>query len=70
MANIEKVCEFLDKTRTYYLATADAKHFQPMKANFGILPPLDNRPRSKRERYQLYAQRALDKAAVIFGKDL
>ena len=62
--------EMISGSLFHYLATADAGHFQPMKANFGILPPLDNRPRSKRERYQLYSQRALDKAAVIFGKDL
>ena len=33
MANIEKVCEFLDKTRTYYLATADGD--QPRVRPFG-----------------------------------
>ena len=62
--------EMISGSLFHYLATADARHFQPMKANFGILPPLDNRPRSKRERYQLYSQRALDKAVEIFGKDL
>ena len=25
----------------HYIATADPRHFQPMNANFGILPPLD-----------------------------
>ena len=53
-----------------YITTADPKHFQPMKANFGILPPLENSPRSKRERYTRYAQRALDKAADFFEKDI
>ncbi len=33
--------------------------FQPMGANFGILPPLDERVRDKRERYRLLAERAL-----------
>lgn len=33
MANIEKVCEFLDKTKTYYLATADGD--QPRVRPFG-----------------------------------
>jgi len=33
MANIEKVCEFLDKTRTYYLATVDGD--QPRVRPFG-----------------------------------
>ena len=42
-----------------YLAHAESKHFQPMKVNFGLLPPLENRPRKKRERKQAYAQRAI-----------
>ena len=33
MANIEKVCEFLDKTKTYYLATVDGD--QPRVRPFG-----------------------------------
>lgn len=33
--------------------------FQPMGANFGILPPLDTHIRDKRERYGALAQRAL-----------
>ena len=33
MANVEKVCEFLDKTRTYYLATVDGD--QPRVRPFG-----------------------------------
>ena len=52
-----------------YIATAEAKHFQPMKANFGILPPLDNSPRSKRERYVQYSERALEIAASYFKSE-
>ena len=33
--------------------------YQPMGANFGILPPLDNPARDKRERYAALAQRGL-----------
>ena len=33
MANIEKICEFLDKTKTYYLATAEGD--QPRVRPFG-----------------------------------
>ncbi|MAS34267.1 MAG: methylenetetrahydrofolate--tRNA-(uracil(54)-C(5))-methyltransferase (FADH(2)-oxidizing) TrmFO [Anaerolineaceae bacterium] len=54
----------------YYVTHADPDQFQPMKANFGILPPLDNRIKNKRERYQAYAARALDNlrnAAVSIG---
>jgi len=44
----------------HYVTHADLKDFQPMKANFGILPTMHFRPKSgKRERGQLYADRAL-----------
>lgn len=44
----------------YYVTHADLKDFQPMKANFGILPALDlNSKIGKRERGQVYAERAL-----------
>ena len=44
----------------HYVTHADLKDFQPMKANFGILPPLDitGKP-GKRERSKSYAERAL-----------
>ncbi|HEY3341960.1 MAG TPA: methylenetetrahydrofolate--tRNA-(uracil(54)-C(5))-methyltransferase (FADH(2)-oxidizing) TrmFO, partial [Anaerolineae bacterium] len=32
----------------YYISHANPKDFQPMKAAFGILPPLENPPRDKR----------------------
>jgi len=44
----------------HYVTHADLKDFQPMKANFGILPTIHFRPKSgKRERGQLNADRAL-----------
>ncbi len=43
----------------HYITHAEAGDFQPMKANYGILPPLDNPPRSKRERAAAYSARAL-----------
>ena len=43
----------------HYITHADLKDFQPMKANFGILPPLTLEKRiGKRERGQVYANRA------------
>jgi methylenetetrahydrofolate--tRNA-(uracil-5-)-methyltransferase len=43
----------------HYITHADLKDFQPMKANFGILPPLTIPERmGKRERAQLHADRA------------
>jgi|YNPNPStandDraft_1061719.scaffolds.fasta_scaffold06274_4 methylenetetrahydrofolate--tRNA-(uracil-5-)-methyltransferase len=43
-----------------YITKASLHDFQPMKANFGILPPLDIVPRDKSERVRLYVQRALE----------
>lgn len=42
-----------------YIADDTVKDFQPMGANFGVLPELKDRPRDKRERGQAYADRAL-----------
>ena len=42
----------------HYITHASEADFQPMKANYGILPPLPRRIRNKRERYAAYAQRA------------
>ena len=41
-----------------YITHADSAGFQPMKASFGILPPLSQPPRSKKERNAEYAARA------------
>ncbi len=44
----------------HYVTNASLQDFQPMKANFGILPPLESEKRlDKRARAQAYAQRAL-----------
>jgi methylenetetrahydrofolate--tRNA-(uracil-5-)-methyltransferase len=44
----------------HYITHADLKDFQPMKANFGILPPLEIDSKiGKRERGKAYAERAL-----------
>ena len=43
----------------HYITHADLKDFQPMKANFGILPELNfGKKISKREKGQAYADRA------------
>jgi methylenetetrahydrofolate--tRNA-(uracil-5-)-methyltransferase len=42
-----------------YVCSAEPDRFQPMKANFGLLPPLNPPVRKKRERYAAYARRAL-----------
>jgi methylenetetrahydrofolate--tRNA-(uracil-5-)-methyltransferase len=44
----------------HYVSHADLRLFQPMKSNFGILPPLEDSERAgKRERARMYADRAL-----------
>ncbi|GAB4578386.1 MAG: FADH(2)-oxidizing methylenetetrahydrofolate--tRNA-(uracil(54)-C(5))-methyltra nsferase TrmFO [Anaerolineales bacterium] len=44
----------------HYVTHASAADFQPMKANFGILPPLESAKKlGKRDRYGAYAKRAL-----------
>ena len=42
-----------------YIADPSVKKFQPMGANFGVLPELEHRPKDKRERAAAYAYRAL-----------
>jgi methylenetetrahydrofolate--tRNA-(uracil-5-)-methyltransferase len=42
-----------------YVHGADPRHFQPMNANFGLLPPLPAPPRDKRVRKQALAERSL-----------
>lgn len=43
----------------HYVAHAEAKHFQPMKANFGILPELPEKVKGKHDRYVAYVERGL-----------
>ena len=43
-----------------YVHDADQKSFQPMNANFGLLPPLAHRVRDKRKKREALASRALD----------
>ncbi len=42
----------------YYVTHTDPKHFQPMKANLGILPPLETKIKDKAQRKRDYAARA------------
>ena len=43
-----------------YITSAVAKHFQPMNANFGLMPPLEERIRDKTLKKQKIAERALE----------
>lgn len=44
----------------HYITTADPQHFQPMNANFGLLPPLETKIRNKNMRNEALAKRALE----------
>lgn len=43
-----------------YISSPNQK-FQPMNANFGILPPLEEKIKDKIQRYEKMAQRSLEK---------
>ena len=54
-----------------YVSNASPEGFQPMKANFGLLPSLDPPVRKKRERYAAYASRGLaDLQRFVDAQDL
>ena len=60
-----KILDYLPKTTimgaiTNYLTTASAENFQPMNANFGILPALDEKIKDKSLRKLAYSKRAVD----------
>ncbi|HXF86653.1 MAG TPA: methylenetetrahydrofolate--tRNA-(uracil(54)-C(5))-methyltransferase (FADH(2)-oxidizing) TrmFO [Anaerolineales bacterium] len=53
----------------HYVTHANLKDFQPMKANFGILPPLEGGEKiGKRERGRAYAERALADLNLVLSK--
>lgn len=43
----------------HYITSTEAKHFQPMNVNFGLLPPWEKKVRDKRLKNKLIAERAL-----------
>lgn len=53
----------------HYVTNADPKYFQPMKANFGIMPNLPERAKVKRDRYNSYSDRALEELAASIAND-
>lgn len=48
-----------------YITEADPEHFQPMNANFGLLPKPEKKIRNKKEKNEALAMRALDKLAAF-----
>jgi methylenetetrahydrofolate--tRNA-(uracil-5-)-methyltransferase len=55
---------------THYLAQANPAHFQPENINFGIIPPLDLPPSTRKvgktEKHQMQVQRALKEINEFF----
>ncbi|MFN8454131.1 MAG: methylenetetrahydrofolate--tRNA-(uracil(54)-C(5))-methyltransferase (FADH(2)-oxidizing) TrmFO [Anaerolineae bacterium] len=54
----------------HYVTHAEPQDFQPMKANFGLMPPLERTIKHKQARYQAYAERALcdlEQTITMFG---
>ena len=43
-----------------YICTEPNGSFQPMGANFGIIPPVERLIKDKTERYAAYSQRSLE----------
>ena len=43
-----------------YISNPDVKEFQPMGANFGVLPPLEEHIKDKKLRYEALAKRSLE----------
>lgn len=53
----------------HYISEGNADDFQPMNINFGIIEPITQRIRRKRDRYAAVAQRALEKIDAIRRAD-
>lgn len=79
MAGINAANEFYGKEEFYlpienmtgalanYISTPNKK-FQPMNANFGIVPGLEKRIKDKKEKYTILADRAISKLKEIIQK--
>ncbi len=52
-----------------YISDETVKNFQPMGANFGVLPPLPDKIRDKSERYSALAGRAMDDLLAFKGEN-
>lgn len=52
------------------MSHAEPDGFQPMKANFGLMPALVPPVRNKRQRYAAYAARAMDDLEISVGESV
>jgi methylenetetrahydrofolate--tRNA-(uracil-5-)-methyltransferase len=55
-----------------YITSTSSKNFQPMNANFGILPPLEQKERDDKKRKLIYSQRAVEelKNQILQNKEV
>lgn len=53
-----------------YVAHYDGKDFQPMNSNWGIVPPLEERIRDKKEKSRIMAERGLAALSTVPDLDL
>ena len=51
-----------------YLRETEAKRFQPMNANFGLVEPLETEIRDKQKKKEAFAERALREMGVFVGR--
>ena len=52
-----------------YIRDGSVENFQPMGANFGVLPPIEPKIRDKRERYMALAQRSLENIEEVINDE-
>lgn len=52
-----------------YISDGSVKNFQPMGANFGVLPPIEPKIRDKRERYMALTQRSLENIEEVINDE-
>lgn len=64
--SLELPAETMLGALTHYISGSAIGDFQPMNANFGILPPLSERIRDKHARYLAMAERSLARLAEKF----
>lgn len=51
-----------------YISDESVKNFQPMGANFGVLPPIEPKIKDKKERYMALSERALNSLKASMEK--
>lgn len=59
-APVEFPVDTMTGALTHYISDSTVQCFQPMGSNMGILPPLSERVRDKKLRYQMISQRGLE----------